>query len=66
MTSQKIKEECTLMYEQIRNAETRLSELRKICQHQNTKEGNYSWRIGSVLPAVICSDCGELIKYKEF
>ena len=58
----KIKENC---YEQIRLAEERLMEIRKICKHEKTFEGNYSWRIGSSLPAVICEYCGKLIKYKS-
>ena len=58
----KIKENC---YEQIRLAEERLMEIRKICKHEKTFEGNYSWRIGSSLPSVICEYCGKLIKYKS-
>jgi hypothetical protein len=33
------------------------------CKHTNTFEGTWSYRIGSYLPAEICSDCGKLIKY---
>ena len=56
----KIKENC---YEQIKLAEERLMEIRKICKHEKTFEGNYSWRVGASAPAVICEYCGELIKY---
>lgn len=64
MTPEEIKEECELQYNQIKNAEARLKELRAICKHENTFEGNYSWRVGSIMPATICSDCGELVKLK--
>jgi len=65
MTSQKIKTECELMYSQLRQAENRLKEIRAICKHENTFEGNWSWRVGSSTPAIICGDCGSLIKFKE-
>jgi len=65
MKSEEIKNECELMYEQIEKAKNRLEELRAICKHENTYKGNYSYRIGSITPAIICSDCGSLIKYVE-
>ena len=59
-----IKSECEMLYSQIKQAETRLKELRTICLHQTTFEGNYSlYRTNSYQPAEICSDCGELIQY---
>lgn len=64
MTPEEIKEECELQYNQIKNAESRLKELRSLCKHENTFEGNYSYRVGSIMPATICSDCGELVKLK--
>lgn len=60
--SEQIKKECETMYEIINTAHKRLEELRKICQHQNTFQGNYSYRVGSITPATICSDCGHVIK----
>lgn len=65
MTPEEIKQECEKMYSQIKNAEEKLKEIRGICKHETTYEGNYSWRIGSISVAEICSDCGELIKYKS-
>lgn len=62
MSSEEIKSECEFQYAQIKNAEERLKELRAICKHENTFGGNWSWRIGSIEPATICSDCGSLIK----
>lgn len=61
MTNEKIKTECEQMYLQIQEAEDRLVELRKICKHENTFEGNYSWRPGAISVEEICSYCGELI-----
>lgn len=63
MNNTEIKSECDLMYKQIKDAQNRLTELRAICKHEQTFEGNYSYRIGVIMPATICSYCGELIRY---
>lgn len=65
MTQDEIKRDCELMYKQIKDAEDRLKEIRASCTHPKTFTGNYSYRIGSICPAIICSDCGALIKYKS-
>lgn len=62
MKNEEIKTECKTMYAVIKSAEKRLKELRFICQHEKTFEGNYSWRPGSVEPAEICEYCGEMVK----
>lgn len=62
MSNEEIKKECDLMYEQIKNAEARLKELRSICKHEEIFEGLYSWRVGSIEPSIICSHCGSFIK----
>ena len=64
MKNEEIKKECEQMYAQIKSSEERLKELRKICQHEKTFVGNYSWRIGAIQTADICEYCGELIRYK--
>lgn len=64
MINEEIKNECEQMYEQIKSAEDRLKELRAECKHEKPFEGNYSWRIGSIQPAIICYYCGKLIRYK--
>lgn len=64
MNQEEIKQECEKMLAQIEQANKRLTEVRSICKHPNTFEGTYSWRIGSMDLAEICSDCGEFIKYK--
>lgn len=58
-----IKMQCEEMYRQIKHAEERLKELRGMCKHEQTFKGNYSYRVGVIMPAIICSDCGKLIKY---
>ncbi len=65
MNSGNIKLECDLQLNKIRDAEERLKELRSICKHENTFEGNWSYRVGSITPAVICSDCKDLIRIKN-
>ena len=65
MKNEEIKIECEKMYAQIKQSEERLKELRAICKHENKFQGNYSCRIGAMVLAEICSDCGEFIKYVE-
>lgn len=61
MTPEEIKSECEYWYDLIKKAETGLRELRENCKHENTFEGDYSWRIGSTSPATICSYCGVVV-----
>lgn len=62
MSQEHIKRECELIYQTIKNSNNRLDEIRKICQHPNTFEGTYSWRPGSYMESIICSDCGKQIQ----
>lgn len=64
MKNEEIAIECQQMYNQIKNAEQRLKQLRDICKHEKTSEGNYSWRPGNIMLADICDYCGQLIRYK--
>jgi len=63
MTQPEIKSECETCYAQIKAAEETLIQIRSVCKHPNTFNGNYMWRVGSILPATICSDCGEVITF---
>jgi len=63
MTKEEIKLACEAEYDAIKNSEEKLKELRLICKHEETFEGNWSWRIGNIQPAIICSHCGQFIKY---
>lgn len=65
MKNEEIKIECEKMYVQIKSAEDQLKELRAICKHEKTFEGNYSWRIGAIQRADICEYCGEFIAFKN-
>lgn len=58
-----IREKIGLLYAQIHEAENKIKDIRSECKHAHTKETQYSWRIGSILPAIVCVDCGELIKF---
>ena len=62
MTQEEIKLNVQAQYAAMRTAEQTLKELRLLCQHPNTENGLYSWRVGSINPAIICSDCGTCIK----
>jgi hypothetical protein len=65
MSNEQIKKECDLIYETIRYAENKLKELRSICKHEDTFEGNYSYRIGAIERAIICSYCGTPVSFPE-
>lgn len=43
-------------------AQEEIKKLQLSCTHPNTHEGLYSWRVGCVDKAIICSDCGKMIK----
>jgi len=64
MIQEEIKSECVKMFSQIEESKKRLNELQSICKHPNTFEGKYSWRVGCIDDAIICSDCKKLVKYK--
>ena len=61
MTNEEINKEKDKMFAQIKSANERLTEIRKICKHEKTFIGNYSWRVGSIEPSEICTYCGEWI-----
>jgi hypothetical protein len=63
MTQQEIKENCTTAYADIKAADEMLEAMRGICKHPETFEGDYSWRIGCIDKATICSDCGAVINF---
>lgn len=62
MTQKEIKQTCDIAYQMIKDAGKALKEMRDLCLHPNTYEGNYSYRVGCIDPATICSDCGHVIK----
>lgn len=62
MSNEEIKADCELQYKAIKDAEQRLKELRAICPHEVVFQGNYSYRVGSIIPAIICSACGDFIR----
>lgn len=66
MTQEEINADCEKQYEAIKKSEDRLKVLRNICKHPNTFEGNYSWRVGAINRAIICSDCGTCIKFVDY
>ena len=61
MKQSDIKIECEQAYQNIKMQEDKLTRLRSICKHPNTYKGNYSYRVGAVSEAVICSDCNEVV-----
>lgn len=63
MNQEEIKIECEEIFSQNKKNEERLKVLREKCSHIHTFEGNYSYRVGNIQLAEICSDCKQLIKY---
>lgn len=61
MTQEEIKSICETQYAQIQDAEFVLKRMRELCEHPNTFEGKYSWRVGNIDDATICSDCGKVV-----
>lgn len=45
------------LYTIISQAEVAIDAIRKDCGHPNTEIKMYSWRVGSMQPAVICTEC---------
>ena len=56
------KDKSIFVKNQTKQAEAIIAELRKTCQHANTFEGTWERAIAHQIQAVICSDCGSLIK----
>lgn len=63
LTNEQIKIQCEDAYKQIKYAEDKLKELRSICKHEETFEGNYAYRVGDILKATICLFCNKPIKF---
>lgn len=66
MTNEQIKNEVDQMYAQIKDAQERLYKLRNLCNHEETAEGAYSYRVGVIQTAEICKNCGEVVRIKDF
>lgn len=63
MTPEEIKKERIELYNTIEVSNKRLEEIRKICAHEKTFKGLYSWRVGSYAMSLICEYCGECVKF---
>ena len=57
-----IRDEVDQLYQTIKEANGELDFIRENCSHKETRIGLYSWRIGCIDNAEICSDCDKLIK----
>jgi hypothetical protein len=62
MTNDEIQQWAHECYDAIKNAEAKLAELRELCQHEETFEGLYQYRVGSMFKAEICVFCNAVIK----
>lgn len=57
MSNEDIKKSVEECFEQIKSAESKLVELRKICPHEQTFIGDWSYGAGRIVKAKICSNC---------
>ncbi len=62
MNRKEIRAKAKKLRNQIALAENELIKLQGECKHPKTFTGNWQLRPGSVHPAIICSDCGNLVK----
>lgn len=62
MESKDIKEECEQLIEVIEKSQARIRELQYSCLHEKTFEGLYSYKMGDLHHAIICSSCKKEIK----
>lgn len=66
MTNDEILADAESQYTTIKAAEERLKELRDtICKHEETFEGNYSWRVGAIEAATICKFCHKPLGFPD-
>lgn len=55
------------LYERVIQAgQEGLKLLRASCPHEHTFKGVYQWRVGATYNAIICDDCGEVVKNLDF
>lgn len=62
MKSEEIRQNYKSYQKIISSAKEGIVHLRKVCPHNNTSKGNYSYRVGSLSPAIICDDCGKVVE----
>lgn len=65
MDYNKIKEEVEECYNLINESTIKLEKIRDICDHPETKEVDYEWRIGSFIKAHVCVYCEKFIRQSE-
>jgi hypothetical protein len=61
----KYRERIDQINKQIKDLESKRTEIQEECPHENTKDVDYMWRIGSTMAAEVCSDCYKFIKSNE-
>ena len=62
MLPDEIKKECDSIFDNIKNQKERLEHIQEICNHPTSFIGNFSYKVGCVNPALICSDCNKILK----
>lgn len=62
---QTVRERVDAAYISIRAAQEELAACRRECPHLTHKETLYSWRTGSISPALVCEECDAFIKYLD-
>jgi hypothetical protein len=57
-----VKETKELYYKILKDVNEGLKKLRERCPHEHTFEGDYEWRPAATFRALICDDCGAVVK----
>lgn len=61
MDNEEIRTTCEELYDAIKTAKERLTEIREQCPHDDTYEGLWAWAEGHIIPANICQHCGNFV-----
>jgi hypothetical protein len=64
--STRIRNQRAFFLKAIADAREELENLKLACHHEDTFEGNYEWRLGASYRAIICHDCGAVIKNLDY
>jgi len=61
MTQKEIRNKRDSYYKMLQDAREGLQKLRAECYHPNTEKCTYEWA-SATFNAIVCSDCGEVVK----
>lgn len=63
MSPEEIRDEISKEQQNIEKSTERIRELRKVCKHEDSKSGLYSYRVGNISDVKMCLYCDEVLEY---